>query len=117
MKAMPARIINILLGVWLFISAFAWSHTSAQFTNAWLVGLLVAGFAAAALRVEWARYVNTVLAVWLFLSNWILATAAEATAWNNIIVAIAIFVVSLVGPQPVRRTRARPARPARPRHA
>lgn len=115
MKAMPARIINILLGAWLFISAFAWGHTPAQFNNAWIVGLLVAGFAAAATRVDWARYVNAILAVWLFLSTWILATTAAATAWNNFIVAVAIFLVSLIGgPQPVRR---RGARPARPRHA
>jgi hypothetical protein len=46
--------------------------------------------------VPWARYLNTVLAVWLFISAWALPTLSIATVWNNVLVAIAIFVVSLV---------------------
>ncbi len=115
MKTAPARYINIVLGIWLFISAFAWPHTTAQFTNEWVVGLLVVVCAGVALRVDAARYANTVLAVWLFFSNWILHTEASGTAWNNIIVAIAIFVASLAGTSKVMTTRTSP--PATPRPA
>jgi hypothetical protein len=114
MRASPARYINIVLGVWLFISAFAWEHTSAQFTNAWLVGLLIAACAAAATRIDGARYLNTILAVWLFLSNWIIPTQFEGTVWNNILVSIAVLVLSLAG----NRFFERPAAPTtRPRPA
>lgn len=93
---MQARIVNILLGIWLFISAFIWIHTPAQMTNTWIVGLLAVLFSAIALAVPRARYLNTVLAVWLFISVWVIPTVALGTMWNNVLVAIAIFIFSLV---------------------
>ena len=59
------RVANIILGIWLFISAFAWPHTYAQMTNTWIVGLLCVVFAVIAMRVPEARYLNTVLSIWL----------------------------------------------------
>jgi hypothetical protein len=107
--AAPARLVSIALGVWLFISAFVWPHTPEQFANAWIVGLLIIAFAAISLRVELGRYACTLTAVWLFFSNWILPTELEATAWNNIIVSISVFVASLAGSQPAPRVIATPS--------
>lgn len=94
------RLINAILGVWLFVSAFVWPHSHAQMTNMWICGVLCVVFAIASLGVPWARYLNTVLAIWLFVSAWALLPAPIAahiaTTWNNILCAIAIFVVSLV---------------------
>lgn len=91
-----ARYINIVLGVWLFISAFVWVHSQAQFTNTWIVGVLCVGIAVAAMRIPEVRFINTALAVWLFISVWALPSFSVGTQWNNAIVAIAIFVASLV---------------------
>ena len=52
---MPARTLNIALGVWLFISAFLWPHTSAQFTNTWICGALTVAFSLIAMRVPESR--------------------------------------------------------------
>jgi len=90
-----ARIINVILGIWLVISAFVWPHTYAQTTNTWIVGALVVAFSLVAMRVPEVRYLNTVLAVWLFISVWALPTMTMGTTWNNAIVAIAVFFVSL----------------------
>src|SRR5688500_18154812 len=95
MKIQPARLLMIALGAWLFFSAFVWPHSPPQFSNAWIIGLLITGFGAISLRVDAGRYGCTLLAVWLFFSNWILPTEYEATAWNNIIVSVAVFVASL----------------------
>jgi hypothetical protein len=119
-----ARGVNIALGLWLFLSAFVWPHTTAQMTNTWIVGLLVVAFAAISLRVPQARWVNTALAVWLFISVWALPTTVP-TFWNNLIIAVAVFIVSLVpgvpGGPPTRMGRGRsvrheppPQRPAAP---
>ncbi len=92
-----ARYANIILGVWLFISAFAWTHSSAQMTNTWIVGVIgviVAGVAAFA--APQARYLNTLLAVWLFISSFALPTVSSGTIWNNVIVSILMFVFSLM---------------------
>jgi len=91
-----ARGFTLLLGVWLFISAFIWPHTMAQMTNTWICGVLAVIFAAVAMRAPQVRYANTILAIWLFISAFALPTISIGTVWNNVIVSIAIFVSSLV---------------------
>jgi hypothetical protein len=92
----PPSAINVILGVWLFISAFVWHDSHAQATNTWICGVLCVVIAIAGMGVPWARFLNTGLAVWLFVSAWALPTEHVATLWNNVLVAIALFVVSLV---------------------
>lgn len=99
-----ARVVNIVLGIWLFLSAFMWSHSASQMTNTWVCGALVAIFAAIAFAVPVVRYVNTVLAIWVFISAFALPIVSRATVWNNALVAIAIFIFSLV-PAGVERGR------------
>ncbi len=99
-----ARIVNVVLGIWLFISAFIWPHSYAQMTNTWIVGELCVAFAVIAMRVAEVRYLNTILAVWLFISVWALPRLNVGTAWNNALVAIAMFFVSL-SPGYLGRTR------------
>ncbi len=91
-----ARGINILLGIWLFISAFIWPHTAAERANTWIMGILCVLFALIATGVSTARWLNTALAVWLFISVWALPHDNAGTAWNNVIVAIVVFFVSLI---------------------
>ena len=92
---MAARTLNVLLGIWLFISAFVWTHSAAQMTNTWILGVLCVVFALVAMRVAQVRYLNTALAVWLFISAFVLPGNNRGTVWNNALLAIAIFVVSL----------------------
>jgi hypothetical protein len=89
------RGINVILGIWLFISAFIWPHSAAQHLNTWLMGVLSVVFALVAMAAPPARYLNTILAIWLFISAWALPTVSVGTVWNNVLVAIAIFIVSL----------------------
>jgi hypothetical protein len=91
-----ARAVNVILGIWLFLSAFLWPHSAAQRTNTWILGVLCVAFALSAMRSPESRYLNTILAIWLFISVWALPSISIATQWNNAIVAIAIFVASLV---------------------
>lgn len=104
------RYLNMALGLWLFISAFLWPHSQAQFTNSWLMGLLCIGFASLALVVPQFRYLNTALAVWLFISAFALPRISVATVWNNALVAIGIFVLSLAGAAAPLAVPRRPAR-------
>ena len=89
------RTINIVLGAWLFLSAFLWFHSGAQFTNTWIVGLATAGIAIAGLWAAQARWLNVGLAAWLIVSNWVLPTTS-ATGWNNFLVGIAILVIAFL---------------------
>ncbi len=90
------RLVNVALGLWLFISAFIWRDSHAQVTNTWVCGALCVAFAIVGMGVPRARYLNTALAVWLYVTAWALPTQHIATLWNNVLCAIAIFAVSLV---------------------
>jgi len=98
---MPARVANIVGGVWLFVSAFIWQHSPQQMTNTWIVGLLCVAFGLVALAVPEARYLNTALSIWLFVSAFVLPRVSEGTLWNNVICAIAVFLLSLSPSEPV----------------
>jgi hypothetical protein len=109
------RIVTIALGVWLFLSAFLWTHTQAQLTNTWVVGVLCVIFALISMAVPWVRYLNTLLAIWLFISAWALPTASSGTIWNNVLVAIAMFVASLMPSEGGAEERGFFGRPTPPR--
>jgi hypothetical protein len=53
--------------------------------------------------VPWVRYLNTLLAIWLFISAWALPSVSAGTIWNNVLVSIAIFVLSLIPSSPNER--------------
>lgn len=99
------RLLEILVSVWLIISAFAWPHSFAQMTNTWIVGVIGAVVGLVALFADMRlRYLNTVLAIWLFISVWALPGARPGTIWNNVIVAFVLFLSSLSMPAGSGRT-------------
>ncbi len=102
------RWINLILGVWLIISAFIWPHTIEQRTNTWIVGLAIALVSLAAMADDRVRFLNTALAIWLFISAFALPSISAGTQWNNALVAIAVFIVSLA---PATMGRPRPGGP------
>jgi hypothetical protein len=92
-----ARLGNTVLGLWLFTSAFAWRHFEASLHNTWLVGALVVASALAALRRSAWRWANTALGGWLFASTLFLFRPLDVkTLWNNVLVAVLVFALSLV---------------------
>ena len=90
------RWINIIAGVWLFISAFIWPHTEAAQTNTWIVAVLIMIAAIWALFAPSVRFINTILAIYLFISTFGIFHNNPGTVWNNVIVSIVVFIVSLI---------------------
>src|SRR3954464_12297577 len=107
---MAARTINVLLGIWLFISAFVWTHTPASLNSTWICGVLGVIIARIATRVATVRYLNVVLGAWVFISAFVLGHN-NATLWNNVLVGIAILLVA-VTPSERLNMPARTTRPA-----
>jgi hypothetical protein len=90
-----ARIIRtagLLLGGWLFISAFLWRHAPAETLNVALVGALTVGLSLTGRGSPGipARAVMTALAVWLFASTFLL-TMTVGTFVNNLLVSTLLF--------------------------
>lgn len=97
-----ARGINIALGVWLFISGFMWEQPQGARVNSYVIGAAIALVAVWALFNEGARYLNTALSVWLVLSTVAVFKLTNAPLWNNVIVGIVVFALSLVGASTTR---------------
>lgn len=91
-----ARVANVVLGVWLFTTAFAWPHSLAQAANTALVGVAIVIVAFAGMSRPRLRFVNTALSAWLFVSALLLPTLSGATVWNNALVALVAFALSFV---------------------
>lgn len=96
MPGRTARTLNIILGAWLFVSAFLWTHTPVDRVSCWAVGLGVIVCATAAISVPAVRWVNSALAVWLFVSAFALPHVHAGTRWNEVIVALFVFFLVIV---------------------
>ncbi len=94
--------LNGVLGAWLFTSTFVWQHNHNAMSNTWIVGFLMAFTAVVAANAPAVRWFNTVLAVWLALSTLAMSDIRPATYWNNMIVAVVAFVLSVL-PSPNER--------------
>ncbi len=97
---------NVLMGAWLFISAFLWRHTTAQLANALTVGVLLVACALLAERIPNVRYASTALALWLFVSPLVLPTeriakAGALTTSTSMFIAVVVFIFSLRGMEDV----------------
>jgi len=99
------RIVAIALGVWLFISAFAWTHAPAAQANTWIVGVLIVIVGVWSLFEPGARVASALLALWLFFSTVTLTHDSPNTLWNNVSVAGLLFFVSLITTGPAVRLR------------
>ena len=91
---------NLILGLWLAISPWALSYMTeaTPALNAYIVGVIIAVAAAAALISfhKWEEWVNVALAAWLIVSPFVLDFASHANAlWNQIIVGLLVGALAL----------------------
>jgi SPW repeat len=102
--------LNVIVGVWLFISPWVLGTTSDAATawNAWIIGaaifvvaLIALGATASAATV--APWVNVVLGVWLFISPWVLRYTDVSDGAVNAWVFGVVTVLVAVWAQSVRR--------------
>jgi hypothetical protein len=90
------RVVNALLGLWLFVSAFMFTRGLAPFWNMLVVSLLVILFALASiLGRHGARRVNAVLGMWLFISALLLPQAHWGGTVNQIVCAVFVVITAL----------------------
>jgi O-antigen ligase len=91
-----AGLLELLICIWLVMSAFAWPHSPAQLTNTWIVGVVGIVIALASIYFDdRVRYANALVAIWLFISIWALRGGRIGTFWNNLIIALVLFVLSM----------------------
>jgi len=95
---MTARIFTFLIGSWLFLSAFAWPHQSAQGFIALVCGALTVFFALLTIYLPNVRYMTAATAVVLFVSSIAASSRLDRTFWHNAVIAVAIFIAAVFDP-------------------
>jgi hypothetical protein len=98
-KEAIADVINLVLGVWLFLTPWIFGFTaeSGPSWTAWLSGIAIGGFAIAALVAftEWEERISFALGIWVAVSAWIVGFAGHlAATWVHLLSGIAVAVVA-----------------------
>jgi hypothetical protein len=89
------RYASLVLGAWLVISAFSWSHPPPTASNTWILGLIVIIANLATLHTQQpARWIDRTAAAALVILSLPLARYSAATALNSILVAAALVWLS-----------------------
>lgn len=96
-KGYWARVINILLGLWLMVASaiFGWSKTVAD--NDHIIGPMIVTFSFTALweATRGMRKWNIPLGVWLVLAPWLLGYESTGAIINDMVTGILVIVTSL----------------------
>ncbi|HZQ61455.1 MAG TPA: SPW repeat protein [Casimicrobiaceae bacterium] len=92
--------VNLILGVWLFLSTWIMGYAdagSAAAWNAWILGVGVFVFAAIAVSMPkvWEEVINVLLGIWLIISPWVLGfTDMRRVETNTVIVGIIVLALA-----------------------
>lgn len=92
---MIARLINMAIGTWVFVAAFAFHNPPAQFVSMLILGLLVIAVEVGAMWSNSFRYLDMVLGLYLAISGYILPVNHHFVLWNNLCCGIAIGILSM----------------------
>jgi nitric oxide reductase large subunit len=98
-KDMIADVVNLVIGLVLFVSPWALGFAAESPTNwnAWLSGILIAALAVAALAVfaEWQEWLALAAGVWVALSPWVVQFSANQTTTTlHVIAGIVVAAVA-----------------------
>jgi hypothetical protein len=91
---MTARIFNVLMGLWLFISAFVLPQAGTQIASTAICGALVAMSAALTSYNLRSRYVTATLGALIVVLAFAVHPLGSATFWHNGVMGISIAVAS-----------------------
>jgi hypothetical protein len=94
---MLKRVAVVVLSVWVLFSGNAWAHSRPNQINSAAVGAGLLFFGAISIRHEWARYVTLALGLWLFAFTAFISGDNPTTFWNDAMIGLAVFILSLVG--------------------
>jgi hypothetical protein len=90
------RVLNALLGLWLFASAFMFSRAPAPFINVLLVSLAVMAIGMASiLGRHGARRLNAVLGAWLVISAMIFQSMQTGQIVHQVVMGVLLVISAL----------------------
>jgi len=90
--------INLILGVWLFLSPWLLAYTGTSMVaswNAWILGVALVVFSAIAVSIPqiWEEVVNILIGIWMIISPWVLGFTGTRNAEANAVIVGIIAIV------------------------
>jgi hypothetical protein len=109
MTTKGASAINLLAGIWLFVSAWVYgAYTLQNACNNWIVGALIVILAAIRIsdpvKTTWASWINCLLGIWTFASPWIYGYGSTGRSTNSMVVGVIVFVLAIISATALSRT-------------
>jgi hypothetical protein len=98
---MTPRIFNILMGLWLFASAFVLPQGRAQFESTAICGLLTSVTAALSSYDGRSRYLTEAIGVLVVVLAFAAQPLGSATFWHNGVIGISIAVAAWADREPL----------------
>ena len=95
-RAAWPRVANLVLGLWLQISAFVWRHTDEARFSAWLPGLLISVVALLSMGAPPMRRLNALLGFWAAAWAAVAAGTDRLTYWNGVLAGLLVLIFSMV---------------------
>ena len=89
--------LNLLIGIWLFISPWVIGFAGAEYVaswNAWILGIGIVVFSALAVSIPqaWEEVINILLGIWMVISSWVIGVASRAVETNAVIVGLLVIL-------------------------
>lgn len=96
-----ADVINLLLGIWLFLTPWLFGFTTegTASLNAWIAGILIAALGLAALTTfaEWEEWIELLAGIWVAISPWLLGFSGVTAAMGwHVIVGVVVAILAAV---------------------
>lgn len=98
---MTARIFNLLMGLWLFASAFVLPQSRGQLASTAICGALTVLFAALTSYDRRSRYITATVGAVVVALAFAVHSLGSATFWHNGIIGISIAVAAVADRGPL----------------
>ncbi|HEY1327475.1 MAG TPA: SPW repeat protein [Casimicrobiaceae bacterium] len=92
--------VNLLLGIWLFLSPWLLGYYEASMTaawNAWILGVALVVFSAIAVSMPqmWEEVINILIGIWMIISPWVLRFSGVTRSGETNAVIVGIIAIVL----------------------
>lgn len=92
-------ILNMIFGIWLIISPYILTYSTAQAkwqqTVAGVIVLVLAGVRYFVPRASWASWINAIVGAWMIIAPFATNYNDTAAYWNEVIFGIGVLLVAL----------------------
>jgi hypothetical protein len=93
---MSVRILNVLIGTWLFLSTFMWPHQPIHAVATLVCAVVIVLLSLGTIYVPRLRYGTALAALTLFVTSVATSGVSDRTVWHNTVVAVIVLVAALV---------------------